>query len=289
MWTFTALAALLACNQIPGMAPPKAARIDVVFDGKPIFDKEPHPLVGRVFSDQNTEMPEETAKIQWAVNPPNLATINGGSITCQRSGDATVLATAAGLTKMLNVPCHPLQAVTLALDIEEVIIGDAPLNVPIMALDDQGEIVAVAKPTVEVTPPDAVMVTPTDRGDVMLTPLSVANAAITVKAGKLSNTSYLRVIERIATEPISIPDGTSMTYTLTSGRYRVDIQTRAANGYYYGVTVDSTSPACPKRDEAPAHQFECNISGATSLIIGNPSTFGMGPAQVGNVSIYRVP
>lgn len=92
----------------------------------------------------------------------------------------------------------------------------------------------------------------------------------------------------VTDEPLSLKDGESVSYTVKPGHYRVKIAVRDTDGGQYGVTV-STTGDCQDQRESQKQSFDCTFDNSGTIIITNPTGFGFGPAEMGNVNIVKMP
>lgn len=93
----------------------------------------------------------------------------------------------------------------------------------------------------------------------------------------------------VTDEPLSLADGASTSYTVKAGHYNVKIQVKDTNGGSYGVRVTSTAGGCPDQKEAQQIDLECYFTDSGTIIVNNPTGYGFGPAEMGNINITKLP
>lgn len=277
--------ALLAfgCSGLLSMLDGKPATLDLAPPAGFVLDTQVHPLDVRVLTEKGKELPDEIGKLSWSATPVGIVDASTYGIRCLGSGDASVVVTGAGLSQTFTVQCRLVASIRVPAEVE-LYVGEPDAAYDAVALDENGQ----PMPDVAVTAVSSDLGV-VAAGEGRLSARAVGVASVEARAGDARAVTEVVVMERLATETLSLSDGESLAYTLNRGRYRVDIQTQSADGSYYGVTVSSTAPSCPTREESTRHQFECEVLDSTSLVITNPTTFGLGPAQLGNISIYRIP
>jgi hypothetical protein len=259
------------------------ASIDLTPPSGLLLDTQIHPLEVRVLTEKGRELPDEVGKLSWSATPVGVVEATTYGLRCLGSGDASVVVTGSGLSQTFTVQCRLVASIEAPGQVE-LYLGEPDAAYNAVALDENG--LPMHDVAVSTTSSDLNVVA---TGEGRLSARAVGTATVEVRAGDARTVTDVVVMERLATETLSLSDGESIAYTLSRGRYRVDIQTSSADGSYYGVTVSSTAPSCPTREESTRHLFECEVTDSTSLVITNPTTFGLGPAQLGNISIYRIP
>ena len=92
----------------------------------------------------------------------------------------------------------------------------------------------------------------------------------------------------VVDDSLTLKDGESESYTIKPGHYRVKIAVRDTDGGQYGVTVTTTGD-CQDQRESQKHSFDCTFGNSGTIIVTNPTGFGFGPAEMGNVNIVKLP
>lgn len=279
-----ALLGLLALGGAMGCGE-KPARIDVskatTAFSAPVLSADPVPLEADVLGDSGKVIPG--VALAWSAIPAEVATVADGALRCLKAGDATVVVAGGGLSETLTARCR-IVAKIQAPDTVALVIGDLPTALSLSALDPEGT--ALADVPVEVYPADAAVAEvagPAVRG------LAVGRTTLDLKAGAQTLRVPVTVMKRVQTDTLALADGGSVALTLSPGRYMVEIHVTAADKSAHGVTVGGAGGGCPSREEATDHSLTCDVVTPSTVVITNPSALGMGPAELGNFSVYQVP
>ncbi|MCF6178616.1 MAG: hypothetical protein L3J63_04395 [Geopsychrobacter sp.] len=78
-------------------------------------------------------------------------------------------------------------------------------------------------------------------------------------------------------------EGESMTWSLTSGTYRLEM-TSTPNG---GAVTWTPSTGCQNFSEVTAYAYECTLPINGQLKITNPTTFGLGPSETVTAKVTK--
>lgn len=259
------------------------ARVEVTRPTGPLLDTSPVPLSPRVLTKSGKELPDARGSLAWSTAPPGVASVEGGMLRCLSSGDASVVVTGGGVADTFAVSCRLISKITGPKSVT-LLAGEPGASLQIQVYDEKD------RPLTDITPEARVAdsnVASLTRG--ALQGLAVGRTEVTVTAGAATLAIPVTVQERITTDTLSLSDGSSVAYTLARGRYSVEINARATDGSGYGVTVFDAGGGCPSQEESTTHAFQCEVGSTTSLVVANPTTFGMGPSAMGNIAIYRVP
>ena len=92
----------------------------------------------------------------------------------------------------------------------------------------------------------------------------------------------------VVDDSLTLKDGESESYKVQPGHYRVKIAVRDTDGGQYGVTVTTTGD-CQDQRESQKHSFDCTFGNSGTIIVTNPTGFGFGPAEMGNINIVKLP
>jgi hypothetical protein len=226
----------------------------------------------------------EDQTLNYSAVPLDVARVlPTGDLVCAKSGDVNVVITGAGLSTTLAARCRMVGQVKVDAKLG-LILGNEPVKVAVEVLDNEG------KPLTDVP----VQMRSDDEGilrvkDGMAAPVAMGQTVVHVSVGARVTDVAAVVIERVTTDTLAIPDGGSRTCTLTQGRYIVESNVRATDGSAYGVTWSWVGVGCANEGEARHHVFACEVPNTASLVVTNPTGWGMGPSETGNVSVYRVP
>lgn len=248
-----------------------------------ILDNTPVPLVVTVATESGKALPAEIGKLTWSVTPAAVAEVVGTSLTCIGNGDASVLVTGSGVSTTFTAKCRLVASVQAPTELT-LLKGEPEVPVVVAALDGNGVAIADVVPTLTSSAPDVFEVR-----DGNAWPRSVGKATLTAAAGAARAEVPVTVMERIQTDSLALADGASVTYTLTRGNYLLDVNVQASDGSAYGVTVTAVGSGCASAVESTTHRFECQVADTTSIVVTNPTSFGLGPSALGNLSIYQIP
>ena len=117
---------------------------------------------------------------------------------------------------------------------------------------------------------------------------SVGRTTLKIGAGDASAAVPIEVIEKLFSDNLVLSDGESSTRTLNAGTYEVEAHVSSGDSTY-GITAEWVGAACAKHTESQHVVTRCHISNTGSLVLENPTSFGIGPTAKGNVTIYKVP
>jgi hypothetical protein len=281
--TSVSLMLLTGCGPLQALLDTEPAQLSIQSPPGPFWDKQLHPLDVRVLTDSGRELADERKQLTFSTVPTGVVNVSASGLQCLATGDASVVVSGAGLSATFAVQCRIVKSVQAPRSIE-LLVGEPDATFTPVAVGDNDTKLADAP----------FVVTSSDQNVVRhssgrLTPKTVGRATVTVTSGDASATTEVVVMERIQTDTLALSDGQTIAYTLSRGRFLVDVQTRAADGASHGVEVSSTSPGCPAQAEATRHRLTCEVNDTASLVITNPTTFGLGPAQMGNIAIFRIP
>ena len=221
----------------------------------------------------------------FAVSPPELAVVTAsGGVQCLKSGDGTLTTTAGTATRGDTLRCRLVASLRLPKSIRLIIPND-PVALEASALDASGKSLDDVPFQVSASNPNVFGVQ-----DGLLAPLAVGTAELSVTVGEKSATVPVTVVRKLKAEPLLLNDGNRVSWSLNQGNYEIEAQVRAADGSRHGVTLSWVGGAdCKDQGEAQKLSGHCTIENAGSVIIENPTTFGMGPAADGVVAMYEVP
>lgn len=253
------------------------APVDAILDGTPVA------LAVNVATESGKALPAEVGKLTWSVTPAGVAEIVGTSLRCTGTGDASVLVTGAGVSTTFTARCRLVASIQAPAELI-LLKGEPEVPVAAAALDGNGVVIADVTPSLASSSPDVF-----EARDGAAYPRAVGKGTLTVSAGAARAEVPVTVMDRIKTDSLALADGASVTYTLTRGNYLVDVNVAASDGSEFGVTVTAVGGGCESAVEATVHRFECQVPDTTSVVITNPTSFGLGPSAVGNLSIYQIP
>lgn len=263
-----------------GCADRTPARIDISTSTQTLYDDQAHPLGARLV-DVDGQVLAEPA-LTYSATPAGVVEVNpAGLVTCQRSGDASIVAAGGGQSAAVAVTCRLVKEIR-APERVRLVLGRDPETLAFSATDEAGRNLQGIPLQVSFSPTGIA-----GFAGGKLTAAAVGNTTVSVVAGRASASFPLSVVELVRSEPLALNDGASTTLTLQQGRYDLDLQVSADNGSTNGVTVTWTGADCPAEREAQNHALTCDVRATAGLTIANPTAFGLGPGVTGFLNLYR--
>ncbi|TSC23139.1 hypothetical protein [Corallococcus sp. Z5C101001] len=227
----------------------------------------------------------EDARPRFAVAPPDLAVVTASAgVRCLRSGDGTLSATAGPVRREEPLRCRLVETLRMP-SASRLIIPNAPVAVAVSALDASGAVLHDVPVTLGSSNPSIFRV---EAG--ALAPVSVGTANLVASAGERTASTPVTVVRKVRSEPLLLNDGRRVSWSLNQGHYEIEAQVRSTDGSRHGITLAWVGGThCQDAAEAQLLRSECTIENTGSVIIENPTTFGLGPAADGVVAMYEVP
>lgn len=224
------------------------------------------------------------APVRFSVEPAEVGVVTQDQgFRCIHTGDATITASSGAATHAESVRCRLVEMVKVPAHVLLIIPND-PVEPKVTLLDEQGNPLKDVSPVLTSADPQVVAI---ERG--RLRPLQVGVSRVTVTAGARRATLNATVYRKVKSEPLLLNDGTRYNLTLGQGSYEAEIRVQSG-GTAHGVTLQWIGGEyCENKGEAQEITARCRINNTGSLIITNPSTFGLGPAADGFLNIYEVP
>ena len=271
-----AVLSLWACDKSP-------ARVDLEFPGYVLSANEV-PLKARVATKGGDPLPD--VRPTFAVTPSDLAVVTAsGAVRCLKSGDGTLSATAGAATSTEAIKCRLVESLKVPKALR-VVLGNEPVQITGSAHDASGAVLQDVLFNFESSNPGVF----TLQG-MKIAPASVGTANLIYKVGEKTASVPVTVVRKIKADPLLLNDGNRVSWSLNQGKYEIETKVRASNGSGHGVTVTWVGGSSDCKNEAESQEIlsRCSIENTGSVVIENPSTFGMGPAADGVVAIYEVP
>ncbi len=271
---FVAMAVITGCDKTP-------ASIQLTAPGTLLSEKEV-PLNAQVLNKGGDPLPQIRAA--FAVNPSNVATITAsGALRCLDDGDATLTATAGPATRSEPFKCRLVERLLVPKEARLILQND-PEPVAVSVIGKSGRPLSDVPLKIESSDPSTLAI----NGD-NLRPMSVGTAKVMLTAGDAVASYTVRVVRKIKADPVLLNDGARIAYSLDQGKYEAEVKVASSGGH--GVTLQwvGGKEDCKPHFEAQEIRSICTIDNAGSMVIENPTTFGMGPAADGVLAIYQVP
>ncbi|MCK6531254.1 hypothetical protein L6R50_28055 [Myxococcota bacterium] len=256
----------------------------ITLTGVPVYvlDGDEHGATAAVATKDGTPLPQ--APTSLAFSPPSVGAITStGHFRCLATGDGVITATSGVIVGSQDVKCRLVSRLKVPESLR-VVLRDGRVPLAAEVHDEHGAVIEDVP--VEFHPEDP-GIAGVEEGKVV--PVRIGRTKVESRAGKQSAATVVEVIDRIETGPLSVSDGGSVTYALDPGSYLVDVKAEPAGGGGYGVELGWVGAGCEPQPERQHHEVACRLGQPASLVVHNPSMLGMGPAQVGVISIYQVP
>jgi len=240
-------------------------------------------LSAMALGSSGKELPD--VPLSLSVAPDSVAVITQShGLRCLTSGPAKVTAQSGSVTRSAPFRCELVERISVP-DKIELVIPNAPLVPKVVPYDEHGKPLYDLPLRFTIDQPSIVAV----KGH-SLEPLQVGRATLRVAIGDVQASAPVIVSRKVRTEPLELRDGARFNLTLGQGKYEVQIRVRAGSKPD-GVTAQWIGGGADCEDHAEAQEFEtrCTIADTGSLVIVNPTTFGLGATVEGFAVVYQVP
>jgi len=210
---------------------------------------------------------------------PTVLVVNGTQIQGKMTGVAAIVMRVDGVEKKADVNVVEIKR----LDVPSMLfaaVGDKASPVPLTAYGIDGNPIKGVVARIESADPSIIAVE-----ESKLRALKTGSTSLTINAGSISQVVTAASLETIAPRPVRLADGAQQVETFAAGHYIVSIKTRATDGSRYGVTAQWSGVPCKGSNESQTISLLCDVPSAATLIIANPTGFGMGPGAVGQIEI----
>ena len=220
----------------------------------------------------------------YSAGPPDILEVSAnGNLRCAKTGDATLTLSAGGLSERVALKCRIPTEIAVLQEMQ-LVLGSAPTALQARALGEGGRPLDDVK--VEVTSSDLSVVTvESDK----VKGVAVGRAHLQVATGGLTAMTQVEVVEKVLSEPLTLRDGASRSFTLQPGYYLVTVELKVDERLKQGVTVGFTGTACENQMEKPSHRFNCRVGETATMTVTNPKLMGLGATVKGTVGVFRVP
>jgi hypothetical protein len=270
---------LAICLLVTGCQDSKPEKIEIYPPRSAVFTKEPFNLNARVVTAGGE--PAAATILTYAAIPTDVVRVSPvGDVACEKTGDATVTIAGGGLNAVTTINCRLVATLKAKKEIR-AIIGAEPADLALEALGADGARMSDVPIAFEGFGTYADV-----NQSGKLSGKSVGRFTLISKVGTVSARTEVQVIEKIESKPIVIPDGSSITYSLQTGRYQIEIQAKAGNN---GVSASWVGVPCENQPEKQEHRFDCVVENTATLTVSNPALFGFGSSATGFLNIYRIP
>ncbi len=220
----------------------------------------------------------------YAGGPADILEVSpDGNLRCVLTGDATLTFSAGGISEPVALKCRIPTEIAVPPDLQ-LVIGSAPSVLHPKVLGEGGK--PLDDVTVELASSDPSVFTV--EGDKAMG-VAVGKARLQASLGGVTSVTPVEVVEKVVSEPLTLRDGASRSFTLQPAYYLVTIDLKTDPRLKQGVTVAWSGTACDNQPEAPAHRFNCRVSEPATMTVANPKLMGVGATVTGTVNVFRVP
>ena len=268
-------ALLAACQAGP---PPDLVRVEL-----PDLVTSTDPVRATVHVRRGGTSSVATGQIALSIVPPEIAAASkDGTLACQKSGDAKVIADVQGVKDDAALRCRL---------VDKLELGELPafdVSGPPVALAAR----ALAKGGAELSDVPFALSTESPRvlkaSALTLTPLAVGETSFTVRAGSKERREKVRIVRSVDVEALPLEGGRRIFFSLPDGKYEVEVT----------LPVDKTlavewrsAPYCAYRASGRVHRSTCTLSGKGGAVIDNPAFLVDGATEVSKngIKIREVP
>ena len=222
--------------------------------------------------------------VQFQVEPASVAVVTQKQgIRCVNTGTAVLSGTAESARHAVPFSCRLVDRISVT-DHFRLLLGDGPVSPVVEVYDTAGQLIAGGPTSITIADRQVLR-----ESEGKLIPEQIGISRVTFRAGDKRAHSLVTVVQRIKHEPLLLNDGARVSYALTKGNYEVAISVKSGASTY-GVTLDWIGgDGCEDHSESQEFTSRCRITSAGSLVIENPTTFGLGPAANGYITISEVP
>lgn len=257
------------------------ARIEAPADFSLVVGDMPVEVTAKALDADGKEI--SGVKVQVASADPGVLEVQVGGLVGKTTGTTMVKLSAGSVN--LDVPVQIIEIGSIEVkDAIFLTLGKEgmPLTADVRTIDGQllkgiklrGEIADQSIATLE---------------DGLLTARSFGVTTVTVGAGRATRSVQVAVTETLPTTAVSITDGETQSIAFAPGVYRISGEFTASDNSNYGVTARWQGAVCDGSRETQKLSIVCKTDAPATLILSNPSSFGMGPAARGSVTAVRSP
>jgi len=228
--------------------------------------------------------PIDGVALTYGAAPPDVVEISSnGSLRCLKTGDAFIDVSAAELSARMRVQCRIPTEIVMP-EVKEVILGAKPVALKARALTEGSQEMPDVPVTLTSSDPAVLKI-----DNNAATGVAVGTALVKASLGGLDAVAPVTVVDRVASEPLSLPDGKSQSWKVGEGHYRVAIDVEPTHRVAHGVTASWEGARCEPQPEKQSHRFNCTVADAATLTVTNPTSSGLGLLVFGTITIDRVP
>lgn len=222
--------------------------------------------------------------VKLEVEPAAVAVVTQAQgLRCVSSGEAVLLGAAGPATHSERFRCQLVGRIEVAPHLR-VVLGGGAVDPAISIFGTDGHEIRGLAPSFSIADEQVLR-----EEEGKLIPVGVGVSRVTVQAGDRSTNTLVTVVRQLKNEPLLLNDGHRINYALPHGNYEVIVRVRSGNTGH-GVTLTWVGgDGCVNQPESQDFTSRCRIDSSGALIVENPTTFGLGPAADGVISIYEAP
>lgn len=283
VWAFrsSASAALLAlalagCNQRE-----KPSEIRLEFP-RIVTSRDPVAVSLQAVSAQGATS-SSTEGVEYAVAPPELASVKSGLVSCIRSGDGELSVSIAGVSRSVPVRCRIVARVEAA-STGRVELTAGPFQPKVRVLDPTGA--ELKDVDVSYFSKNSGVVFPKDG---QLVPKLVGTATIVARAGESSAELKVDVVRKVTNEVLPIEQNKKLYVSLEPGKYELKVKLPSPRRL---VVEWRGAPYCNQTSEGTEHVSTCGLRAqGGGVVFDNPaySTDGSKAPPLTGVELNEVP
>lgn len=245
-----------------------------------IAGEEPLPLPVMLMDHDGNEVTSLT---------PEITTTNADVLSIE---NAAVVGKATGVASVV-AKLHNVEARALA-EVVEIDSVDVPAKFSVPLSRAKGRLLTVKVKTVDgrLLEEANVSLSSTDprmeihNGSYVVAKELVA-AELQVRVAGQEYPVQAFAVEEFSPVPLNIRDGNQTSIEFSPGSYLVTVKNRSNNGAHWGLTARWMGTDCRGSSEAKEFFLVCDVRSPSTLVLENPTNFGLGPAQVGTLTRLR--
>ncbi len=241
----------------------------------------PQEVAAKALDAEGKEIPEVKVSVESA--DPAVVEVQSGGIVGKTTGSTNVKLTAGAVT--VNVPVEVIEIGSIEVkDTVFLALGKEgkPLTANVRTID--GRLMKDFALRGEIADTSVVILE-----DGLLTPRSFGVTTVTVGAGRATRSIQVAVVETMPPVAVSITDGGTQSIPFAPGIYAITGEITASDGSGYGVTAQWQGAFCDGSRETQRLGLICKADAPATLVLTNPTSFGMGPAARGSLVVVRSP
>lgn len=257
------------------------AKIEVPAKVELVVGDEAQPILAKALDADGKVIPNVPIRIES--QDPSLIGVHSGGLVGNTSG-STKLTVSAG-TMSVEVPVRVIDIGTMEVsDTFMLFMGGKPKPLTANVRTIDGQLLRNYPLRAEIADPNIAVV---EEGKLKAQAFGVST--LTLHAGRASRSVKVAVAETLAPVAVNIPDGGTQSVPFSPGVYVIAGDIAASDGSRYGVTATWQGASCTGSRETQTLKLLCDTSTAATLVLENPTSFGLGPAARGTLVVVHSP